>query len=100
MAEALGRSNPGREREGAFDHLVSRQERRRLGLLLREARAEAGLQQADLAARLGVPRAVLSKMEGGHRAVEVLELRAVCAALGLSLEEFVRRLEDALEVRG
>jgi transcriptional regulator with XRE-family HTH domain len=96
MVEVSGQSNVGRERERAFDHLVSRQERRRLGLLLREARVEVGLKQVDLAERLGVPRAVLSKMEGGHRAVEVLELRAVCTALGLTLEAFARRLDDAL----
>lgn len=99
MAEAADSSSLRREREGAFDHLITREERKRLGTLLRELRVEAGLQQADLADRLRVPQAVLSKMEGGHRAVEVLELRAVCAALDISLEAFARRLEAALPGR-
>lgn len=96
MADVSDRSGLHREREGAFDRLITRQERRQLGVLLRAVRVEAGLQQGDLAERLGVPQAVLSKIEGGYRGIEVLELRAICMALDLSLETFVRRLEDAL----
>ena len=85
---------------GAFDRHIPRRDRDRLGALLRQARSEAGLQQRDLAGRLGVPQSVLSKMEAGERSVDVLELRAVCAALGLTLAAFVERLEAALGEHG
>jgi ribosome-binding protein aMBF1 (putative translation factor) len=80
----------------AFDQVVTRQDRDQLARLLRQARLEAGLEQQDLAARLAVPVSVLSKMETGHRGVDVLELRALCAAIGLPLGTFAARLEDIL----
>ena len=86
-------SGTSREREGAFDHLIQRRDRRRLGALVRAARERAGLQQGDLAARLGVPQSVLSKIESGYREVTVLELRAICSALGVSLNDIVMRLD-------
>ena len=89
-----------REREGAFGHLISRAERVRLGRLLREVRSERGLRQVDLARRLGVPQAVVSKMETGHRVIGVLELRAICATIGVPVEAFVQRLDDVLAETG
>lgn len=68
----------------------------RLKELLRQLRGEAGLRQIDLAERLGVPQSFVSKYESGERRLDILELRAVCAALGSSLEEFARRLEEGL----
>lgn len=65
--------------------------------LLREAREAAGLHQADLAARLGTVQSVVSKVETGDRQMDVLELRQWCLALGVPLEEFVRRLEGTLQ---
>jgi transcriptional regulator with XRE-family HTH domain len=50
----------------------------------------------DLAKRLGVPQSFVSKYESGERRLDVLELRAVCVALKISLKQFVRRLEEAL----
>lgn len=93
------RSGFHREREGAFDHLVARRDRRRLGGVLRTVREEAGLQQGDVAARLDVPQSVLSKIESGHREVTVLELRVICAALNVSLADFVAQLDERLEGR-
>lgn len=86
-------SGLGREREGAFDHLIGRRDRRRLGAVLRAAREQAGLQQGDLAARLDVPQSVLSKIEAGHREVTVLELRVICAELDVSLADLVVQLD-------
>lgn len=85
---------------GAFDRHIPRRDRDRLGALLREARTEAGLQQRELAGRLGVPNSVLSKLEAGERTLDVLELRAICAALHLSPADFLQRLERAIEERG
>ena len=64
--------------------------------LLRESREAAGLHQAELADRLHTAQSVISKIETGDRQMDVLELRQWCLALGIDLEEFVRRLELTL----
>jgi transcriptional regulator with XRE-family HTH domain len=69
-------------------------ERKRLRQLLREARIAAGLRQADVAARLGEPQSYVSKYESGERRLDIVELWAILDALGVSLAEFARRLEQ------
>lgn len=64
--------------------------------LLRQIRLEAGFRQVDLAKRVGQPQSFVSKYESGERRLDVLELRQICNAMGISLEEFVRKLEDSL----
>jgi transcriptional regulator with XRE-family HTH domain len=61
--------------------------------LVRQMRLDAGLRQADLAEQLRRPQSFVSRYESGERRLDVLELRQICAALGVSLAEFVRRLE-------
>jgi hypothetical protein len=39
----------------------------------------------------------VSKYETGERRLDVIELRAVCAALGVPLQTFLRRLEKRLQ---
>ena len=73
-----------------------RTERHTLLGLLKEMRIEAGLRQVDLAEKLHVPQSMISKYEGGERRLDLLELRDICAALGVSLVEFVRELENRL----
>ena len=75
-------------------HAVSAEEQ--LQLLLRQMRAEAGLTQTEIAQRLGQPQSFVSKYESGERRLDVLELREVCAVVGVSLADFVRRLEQTL----
>ena len=65
--------------------------------LLRTARQEAGMRQVDLADRLRQPQSYVSKYESGERRLDLLELRQVCNALGISLEAFIRRLESAFD---
>ncbi len=65
--------------------------------LLRKMRSEAGLRQADLAQRLGVPQSFVSKYESGERRLDMVEIRQVCLAVGVSLAEFVRRFEESLQ---
>lgn len=65
--------------------------------LLRELRTEAGLRQQDVAEQIGEPQSVVSKYESGERRLDILELREVCGAMGVSLEKFVRRLEKKLK---
>lgn len=94
---ASDESGFARDRKGAFDHLIERGDRRRLAMLLRSVREQAGLSQGDLAARLGVAQSVLSKIEAGYREVTVLELRVMCAALNVPLADFMRNLDDRLQ---
>ena len=64
--------------------------------LLRTTRLEAKLTQAELARRLGKPQNFVSLYERGVRRLDVLELREVCKALGISIAAFMRRLEKNL----
>ena len=69
----------------------------RFQALLREIRSEAGLRQSELAEKLGQPQSFVSKYESGERRLDILELREVCKALGISLQNFIHRLEDVLK---
>ncbi len=64
--------------------------------LLKAIRSEAGLKQAELAERLGVPQSFVSKYETGERRLDLLEVRKICHATGISLKEFVARLEKRI----
>ncbi|MCK6455800.1 MAG: helix-turn-helix domain-containing protein [Phycisphaerae bacterium] len=68
--------------------------RQRFLALLRRVRMDAGLRQADLARKLRQPQSFVSKYESGERRIDVLELREICRVLGVSLTEFVRRMEN------
>jgi transcriptional regulator with XRE-family HTH domain len=72
------------------------EQRNRLTTLLREMRIAAGLTQTELAARIEKDQTFVSKYESGERRLDVLELREICEAIGVSLEEFVRRLDKIL----
>lgn len=83
-----------------MDENELKREREVLQALLRQLRQEAGLRQQDLAARLGEHQSFVSKYESGERRLDILEVRQICAALGISLSEFVHRLERASQERG
>jgi transcriptional regulator with XRE-family HTH domain len=72
-------------------------QRGRLVSLLREMRVEAGLTQMELAVRIERDQTFVSKYESGQRRLDVLEVREICQAIGITLEGFVRRLEKALK---
>jgi transcriptional regulator with XRE-family HTH domain len=72
-------------------------QRTRLLTLLRELRVEAGLPQTELAARIEKDQTFVSKYESGERRLDILEIREICLALDISLEEFARKLEKALK---
>ena len=74
-----------------MDKSLRRREWPILLLVLRQVRREAGLRQVDLAERLGRPQSLVSDLESGQRRLDVVELRTICHALGLPLEEFIRR---------
>ncbi len=61
--------------------------------LLRTTREQAGLTQQSVAARLDATQTFVSKCERGERRLDVVELNAWCAALGITMCDFVRRFE-------
>ena len=64
--------------------------------LLRQWRVNANLRQQDVAERIGKPQPFVSKYESGERRLDLVELRLICKAMDISLEEFVRRFEEAV----
>ena len=64
--------------------------------LLRETRRAAGVTQVQLAHRLGRTQSIVSKMELGEVRLDVIQLRAVCAAIGTTLPAFTAKLEERL----
>lgn len=69
-------------------------EQRVLRTLLREAREQAGMTQTELSRKLGRSQSFVSKYEAGELGLDVLELRAICQAMGVSLPDFISRFED------
>jgi transcriptional regulator with XRE-family HTH domain len=64
--------------------------------LLRQIRLDAKLRQVDLAERLGQPQSFVSKYESGERRLDILELRSLCKAVGITLAQFAAELEQRL----
>ncbi|GAB4685997.1 helix-turn-helix domain-containing protein [Mycobacterium avium] len=64
--------------------------------VLRDARVEAGMSQHQLAERLDEPQSFVSKYESGSRRLDLVELREIACALGLSLSSLVKRFEASL----
>lgn len=67
---------------------------RRLQRLLRTVREEAGVRQVDLASDLGVPQSFVSKYESGERRLDLVETRAVCRSLGITLDSVLVRFDS------
>lgn len=65
--------------------------------LLRQIRLASGLKQSELAERLGQQQSFVSKYETGERRLDLLEIRQICKVVGISLIDFVRRLEKTPE---
>lgn len=78
------------------DKAIYSAEQQRLIALLRSYRQHAGLRQTQVAELLDVPQSFVSKYESGDRRLDLIELRQVCAALGVSLAQLVADL-DATE---
>lgn len=72
------------------------QEHKILLKLLKKMRVDSGLRQIDLANKLHVRQSMISKYEVGERRLDLLEVRGICAALGVSLPEFVEQFETLL----
>lgn len=64
--------------------------------LLRSKRIEKGMTQEQLAALIGVKQGVVSKIETHERRIDVIELRAICLAMGVSFAYFVKEFDSLL----
>ena len=64
--------------------------------LLVKMRKEAGLLQEDLAKRLGKPQSFVSKYEIGERRLDIIELKQICKAMGVSFVKLAKRVESLL----
>lgn len=62
--------------------------------LLRSSRERSGLTQQEIAGRLKSTQTFVSKCERGERRLDVVELRAWCSALGITLNDFLLELEE------
>ena len=63
---------------------------------LRSTREAAGLTQLEVASKLAVTQTFVSKCERGERRLDIIELRTWCDALGISISDFISRLELAI----
>ncbi len=77
--------------------LSNARDRKLLQGLLRAMRMEAGLLQTDVAHKLKQHQSFVSKYESGERRLDILQLRSICDVLGVSLLDFVKRLERTLK---
>ncbi|MBA4191186.1 MAG: hypothetical protein C0467_24665 [Planctomycetaceae bacterium] len=76
-----------------MDKSIHTREHGVLVALLKEAREAANLTQIELAKRLKQSQSFVSKMEAGERRLDLVQLRTVCLALGVTLPELVERFE-------
>lgn len=69
--------------------------KQQLASLLKAIRIEAGLTQTEVARIIGQTQSYVSKYEQGEQRLDLLELEAVCRAVGVPLTEFVRRFLES-----
>jgi len=53
--------------------------------------------QRQLMVKLNHPQSYISKYESGEKRLDILELKEVCDACGVSLAELAKKLEQELE---
>lgn len=67
----------------------------RLSALLRQIRLDASLTQLQVAEKIGQTQSYVSKYESGEQRLDLIELESVCAAVDVSLVDFVRRYVES-----
>lgn len=71
-------------------------QQKKLLVLLRAIRVDAGLTQSELASRLTRDQTFVSKYESGERRLDILELREVCQAIGTDFVTLIQKLDKDL----
>jgi len=64
--------------------------------LLREARVRARVTQQEVSKRLGCSQSFLSDIERGKRRLDTLELRSLCAVVGVDWKNLLFELETRI----
>ena len=64
--------------------------------ILKEAREKAEMTQVQLAEKLSQSQSFVSKFERGDRRIDVIQLRTICQVIGVSMHDFVQRLEQEI----
>jgi transcriptional regulator with XRE-family HTH domain len=67
-----------------------------LAALLTDIRTQHGHSQQWLADRVGLQQTAISKIECGTKEPSFLEVRDLCAAMNVSLTDFIRALGERL----
>ena len=65
--------------------------------LLRKAREEVGMTQVQLSKKLRLTQSLYSKMERGECRMDMIQVRTICCIFGITLRDFVDRLEKELK---
>lgn len=78
---------------------IYRPEHQDLLRLLKTYRTAAGLTQVQCSQALNRPQSFMSDVESGTRRLDIVQLRDLCAVLGITLIELVLELEKALDER-
>lgn len=67
---------------------------------LRGARQAAKITQVELASKLHTDQSYVSKYERNERRLDVIEVRAICKALGVDFCEFIGTFDKRVKKRG
>lgn len=67
---------------------------------LRECRLQSKMTQQELADQLGCSQAYVSKYEQCQKRLDIIEVRKICAVLGVDLIDFIKDFEERLLLGG
>ena len=67
---------------------------------LKAFRIQSKMTQQELACNLNCSQAYISKYEQGQKRLDIIEVRDICACLGVSLPEFVDEFERQIKKEG
>lgn len=90
--------------KSAMEKAIHSPEYRTFLRLLRQTRQAQGATQIELAERLSkahrpITQSLVSKLERGEVRLDIIQLRWICRALGVSLVDFAEELEASLSTR-
>lgn len=64
--------------------------------IIRQERESRHITQEQLASMLSVQQAIISKIETCERRLDLIELRQICTALGISLIDIINKFEERI----
>lgn len=67
---------------------------KRLGLVIRHLRLEAGMSQEEFAHQCGLHRTYIGSIERGEKTITIETADKIAQALGISLSEMFQQLEN------